>query len=244
MPRVTRQQYRAIQESLRPFEKALIDFYELQWHLKHTVPSVEEVTEYLRKSRPNIRQTTINYALTRRPVIKALDQRGIPFRQHTQTELTDQQKAAALTIMNMMDARPIAQKLDELGILPATYYAWLNDPVFKNFLDAKAEQNKINIKPMAVAELTKKINAGDWNALKFWLEATGELNNNDMPQSEVLLRMIIEIIQRHVKDGAIIMAIAEDMMKVTMNRTMPAAAIAGEIVEDDEVMEARKQLGV
>lgn len=235
--------YHAIKNALTSAEKDLIKYYEMQWALRSRVPSVEEVTAYLRNKRPNLRQTSVNYYLTRYPVRKALKERGIPFEQHTRDELTDQQQNAALTVMNMMDTRPVAEKLDALGILPATYYAWLNDPVFKNFLLAQAEQNKINVRPAAITEFTKKIHQGEWNAIKFWLETTGEFNNSDTPQSEILIRMIVEIVQKHVKDPATIMAIAQDIKLASANRTLEVAAITSTATEDPELEEAKKMIG-
>lgn len=240
----------AMAQQLQPAEKALINLYELHWMLGHRVPSVEEVTAELRKKMPKIRQTSVNYYLMRPPVIKALDQRGIPWRQHSQEELTGQQQAAALTVMNMMDTRSIPEKLDSIGVLPATYYAWLNDPVFKNFVDALTEQNKLNIRPTAVTEFTKKINQGDWQAIKYWLDATGEFNNSEAPRSEVLIGMIIEIIQKHVKDPELLLAIANEMMSVMSNKTYDTSHILeGEVTdlpvaEDVDLDFARKQLGV
>lgn len=247
---VSRQQYKAIKESLIPAEKALIKFYELNWVLKHTVPTVEEVTEHLRKDgRPNLRQTSVNYYLTRAPVIKALEVRGIPFRQHTREELTDQQMAAALTVMNMMDTRSIPEKLDSIGILPATYYSWLNDPLFRNFVNGLADQNKLNIRPTAVAEFTKKISEGDWNAIKYWMDVTGEFANDEanMPKAADLMRMLIEIIQKHVKDANVIMAIAEDIKLATANRalqTISQPALESQpVIYDPELEDAKKKLG-
>lgn len=245
---VYKSRYHAIKNALTAAEKALINYYELNWTLKSYVPTVEEVTEHLRIERPHLRQTSVNYYLTRQPVIKALEQRGIPFRQHTREELTDQQVSAAITVMNFADTRSNEDKLDELGILPATYYAWLNDPAFKNLVDSLADRNLTNIRPTAVAEFTKKINKGDWNAVKFWLETTGELTSKEAPQSEHLLRAIVEIIQKHVKDPETIIAIAQDIKLASANRTLEVAtqpqAITGSVVEDDPELEhAKKQLG-
>ncbi len=247
---VSRQQYLAIKNALTSAEKALIDFYELQWHLKHRVPTVEEVTEYLRKSRPNLRQTSVNYYLTRQPVKAALKKRGIPFEQHTREELTDQQLAAAVTVMNFADVRSIPEKLDQLGILPSQYYAWLNDPTFRNFVQSLADQNLNNIDPVAKTEFTKKIAQGDWNAVRFYLENTGTLHQNDAPQSEVLLRMIVEIIQKHVKDPEVIIAIAQDIKLAAANRTLEvvtntqAPALTNYTESDSELEDARKKLGI
>lgn len=222
-------------------ERQLIDYYELQWHLRHHVPTIDEISNHL-----HLGHTAINYFLTRKAVIKALENRGIPWKQHSQTDLTPTQVAAAVTVMNFADIRTTEAKLDQLGILPAQYYAWLNDPQFKNLVDNLADQNLANIRPSAIGEFTKKINSGDWNAVKFWLETTGALQNDNQPQSEQLLKMIVEIIQRHVKDPAVIVAIAQDIKLVSQNRTIDVntQAITGEIVEDQELTNARKKLGI
>ena len=237
-------QYWAIKEKLTTPEKDLINFYELQWMLRHNVPTIEEVAQHLKLS-----QVTVNYYFKRRQVIKALDERGIPWRQHTQDELTATQVAAAVTMMNFTDTRSNNEKLDQLGINPSQYYAWLNDPQFKNLIDNLADQNLRNIRPTAIGEFTKKINEGDWNAVKYWLETTGELQSTNVPQSEQLLKMIIEIIQKHVKDPDTIVAIAQDIKLASANRTLEVVtsppAITGEVVEEDlELAEARKKLGV
>jgi len=234
--------YWAIKESLTKQEKDLIDFYELQWHLRHSVPTIEELAQRLK-----VKQVAVNYYLQRRPVIKALDDRGIPWRQHSQEDLTATQVAAAITVMNPVDDRPINDKLDQLGILPATYYAWLNDPQFKNLVNNLADQNLTNIRPAAIAEFTKKINGGDWNAIRFWLETTGELNNSDAPQSEQLLKMIVEIIQDEVKDPEVIVRIAQRIKAASQNRTLEIITppmIESSVVEDQELVEARRKLGV
>ncbi|MFY3741625.1 MAG: hypothetical protein HMLIMOIP_002083 [Candidatus Nitrosomirales archaeon] len=237
----SRQQYWAIKNALTKSEKDLINYYELQWFLRHNVPTIEQVAKYLKLS-----QVTVNYYLKRRQVIKALEDRGIPWRQHSQGDLTATQVAAAITVMNMVDERPMSEKLDQLGILPATYYAWLNDPQFKNLVNNLADQNLSNVRPAAVAEFTKKINQGDWNAIKYWLDTTGELQS-DQPQSEQLIIMIIEIIQRHVKDPTTMVAIAQDLKAATQNRTLEVITppqITGELVEDQELIAAKKQLGL
>ena len=237
-----KKQYWAIKEALTTSEKDLIKFYEFQWHLRHNVPTIEEVATYLKLS-----QVTVNYYLQRRQVIKALDQRGIPWKQHTQEDLTATQVAAALTIMNFTDTRSNKDKLDQLGISPSQYYAWLNDPQFKNLINNLADQNLRNIRPAAIGEFTKKINEGDWNAVKYWLETTGELTNTNAPQSEQLIIMIIEIIQKYVKDSEIIMAIAQDIKLASQNRTLEVVTppmIESSVVEDQELAEARKKLGV
>lgn len=242
---VDRRTFYAVKNALTGKEKELINFYELNWHLRNRVPTIEEVAQQL-----DIKQVAVNYYLQRRPVTKALDARGIPWKQHTREELTATQVAAAVTVMNFADTRSNEDKLDQLGISPAQYYAWLNDPAFKNLVDNLADQNLANIRPAAIGEFTKKINQGDWNAIKYWLETTGELSNNDAPQSEQLLKMIVEIIQRHVKDPDTIIAIAQDIKLAAANRTLEVVTTPREITssvishDDVELAAAKKQLGI
>lgn len=243
MAYVDRATYFAIRKALSAKEKELINFYELQWHLRHNVPTVEEVAKQIKQS-----HTAVNYYLQRKQVVQALEDRGIPFRQHTQTELTPTQVAVAITVSNFADDRPVKDKLDQMGVNINTYYAWLNDPQFKNMVQHLSDQNLKNINPIAITELTKKINAGDWNAIKFYLETTGAVKNNDAPQSEQLLKMIVEIIQRHVKDPEAIVAIAQDLKLAAANRTLEVVVtphqITGEVVQDDPELDyAKKQLG-
>jgi hypothetical protein len=249
----------AIQEALRPVEKDLIKFYELQWFLRNRVPTLPEVVNHLRTNckikRPQLRQTSVNFFLTRPIVRKSLKAHGIPFEQHTVDEITDQQQAAALTVANFTDKRPIAEKLDQLGILPATYYAWLNDPAYRNLVQTMADQNMTNVDPIAKTEFVKKVQDGDWNAIKLYMEQTGTLKNNETPQSEIIIMKLIEILQIHIQDANVLGAIANDMIAAFSNRTLQTApgAVAGVLTGEfsdtssENQMEldfAKKQLGI
>ncbi len=242
MGKISRKQYFYIKNSLTSKEKELIDFYEVQWHLKARVPTIDEVAAKIGQG-----ITAVNYYLQRKPVIDALEKRGIKFQQHTQTELTSTQIAAATVMMNFADDRPAKEKLDELGILPATYYAWLNDPVFKNFVELQSQRTLGNIKPTAIAEYSKKIQQGDTRVLLHYMDNTGTITSDEAPESETLIKMLIEIIQEHVKDPEVIMNIATAIKNATLNRTLDVvegAVVAGEVVSNEEVVQAQKMLGV
>lgn len=240
----------AAKQALTPAEKELISFYEMQWHLRHHVPTVEEVHRHLLKRFEKIKLTSVNYYLQRQPVIKALKQRGIPFEQHTQNELTQQQIAVGIVMSNFTDTRNNKLKLDSLGINLNQYNTWLKDPTFRNFMESQANENLINIKPVALTELTKKISDGDWNAVKFYLETTGAVQPSNAPQSEVMLQMLIEVLQRHIKDPELMSKIATDLLAVSGNRTLEVTAepyvVPGEFIEDvpdKELEQAKKMLG-
>lgn len=244
---VTRKEYFAIKAALTRSEKDLIDYYEIQWTLKSYVPTIEEVAKYLKLS-----QVTVNYYLMRKPVMKALDDRGIKWKQHTQSELTATQVAVARTMMNFVDTRPNDEKLDELGVNATQYAAWLQDPQFSNLINVLADRNLEGIRPTAVTEFTKLINKGDWQAVKYYLDITGTAGQNEAPQNEALIIKFIEIIQKWVKDPDIIRGIAQDVQLAAANRTLEIAAsprqtFNGEVVNDGvdyELENAKKKLGI
>lgn len=248
---VTRAQYKAIKNSLTSSERDIVKYYELEYFLRNRIPSVEEVWAHLRKKYPKIKQITVNYSLNRYPVKQAIRNRGIKdFEAHTRGEITDQQQAAALVVSNFADERPISQKLDSIGVSSAQYYAWLDDPAFRELVNVRAEQNKINIRPVAIAEFNKKIQQGDFNAIKYWMESTGELRSESI-QTDLLMRSVIEIIQKHVKDPGVLEAIAVDILAVSQNRPLELDSppvINADVVEvnpvsSEEVREAQRKIG-
>lgn len=243
----------AIKNALTYSEKALIDFYELQWMLRHTVPTVEEVTKHLQNKfikegkHATIKQTAINYYLTRAPVIKALEERGIPWRQHSQGDLTSTQIAVANVMMNFSDTRSNNEKLDQLGVNPTQYYAWLNDPQFKNLIDSLSDQNLKNIRPTAITEFTKLVQKGDWNAIKYYLDITGAAVNESTTPIEQMMIMVLEVLQKHIKDPAVMNAVADDLIRVSSSRHLeatPQNSITGEVVDDYELEDAKRKLGI
>ncbi len=239
---VDRTTYHKIRAKPSQNERELVKYYEIQWLTYKRVPTVAEVANHL-----NLSHITVNYYLTKRFVVrKMLKERGIPFEEHTQSELTQEQVAAAALVMNFADERPVSHKLSSIGVSSAQYYAWLKNPQFKNMVDMMAEENKLNVRPAAIAEFTKKVHAGDWPALKFYLEATGEFAQ-EAPASDKIIPMLIEVIQKHVQDPATLMAIADDFKSIMQNKTLEydsPQAIEGSVVDSGILENAKKKLGI
>jgi hypothetical protein len=245
---VSKSQYRAIKNSLTPSEKELIKFYEINWQLKEGyVPTVDEVVDHLKKRWPKISHTSVNYYLKRYPVVKALESRGINFRQHTQEDLTATQVAVATVMANFADERSNTEKLDSLGVNAATYFAWMNNTNFKNFVTAMADRSLGHINPIAKVEYAKKIQEGNWNAIKHYMDVTQGVTNSDQPQSEALMKILIEIIQEEIKDPEVIMRIAHKMKLAAANKTLELSAIPSRVITSDdadpELENAKKMLG-
>jgi hypothetical protein len=209
-------------------------------------PSPEQAAKDLRYS-----VSEINVFLQNRNVIAALDRRGLPYitaGAQTNGELTSIQHAAALTVANFADERPIAQKLDELGVNPTQYYAWLDNPKFQKFVSDRADKNLKNVRPEAITEFAKLVRKGDFNALKYYFEATGEFRSQDTPDVSKLLQLVIEIIVKHVKDPAVLSRIGADLLAaapgvsntiIVDGETLIEDSIIEEIVEADAVNDNR-----
>jgi hypothetical protein len=240
---MNRKQYHAIRANLSAPERRLIEYYEVQWLLRGRVPTPEEVVNYLKAKYPSTNLISVNYYLQRAKVKQALQDRGIPYEENSRDELSATQIAAAATVMNFADGRSTKEKLHQLGISPSQYYAWLNDPQFKNFVNVLSEQNLNNIGPTAITEFTKLINEGDWKAIRFYLETTGAAKPTNAPSGDNFIQSLIEIIQKHVKDPRIIAAIAKDMELASSNKRNELVVEAEYTTESPEFIEAQKMIG-
>lgn len=159
--------------------------------------------------------TDIQFFLRNKLVQEALDRRGLPWKTsgHTNSaELTPTQVAVAIAVTNFADPRPPDQKLDDLGILPDQYRAWLNDPTFHAFVNQLADRNLDNVRPDAITEFTKLVRQGDLAAIKYYFEITGQFKQQSVTNIQALIQKLIEAVQRHVKDPQILAAIAQEIL--------------------------------
>lgn len=180
-------------------------------------PSVEQAALAL-----NLTQAEITTFLEEKIVQDALTKRGLPWQSvgsRTGRDLTGEQIATAITVMNFADDRSLDEKLEELGVLPQQYYAWLEDPVFHDFLTRRANKNLAHARPEALTGLAQLIKNRDFAAIKFYLEATGEFGNHqqEIINLKVAIQKLIEIVQTHIKDPTTLAAIAQDILKAIPN---------------------------
>lgn len=144
----------------------------------------------------------------------ALDRRGLPWRTAGgfQSELSPTQLAVAITMSNFADERSADQKLSELGVNPQQYYTWLNDPLFQDAVQKMADRNLEIIRPEAVAEFTKLVRKGDFQAIKYYFEVTGQFTSPDVTSVQAMIQKLVESVQRHVKDPDTLAAISKDIL--------------------------------
>lgn len=198
-----------INRKLSQKEKTYISYCEKFYFLNNFgFPTNEQAAVALGYSISEIQTFLLN-----RKVQSALESRGLPYLQSkSQSELTPTQVAAAITISNFADERSIDQKLDQLGVLPATYYTWLNDPTYQSFVQNLADRNLEIVRPEAVAQFTKLLRTGDFAALKYYFEVTGQFQQPEITNIKILVQKLVESVQKHVKDPEILLAITQDLM--------------------------------
>lgn len=149
---------------------------------------------------------------------QALEYRGLPYQSagvQSSGQLTPTQIAAAHTVLNFADDRPNDQKLSELGVLTTQWYAWLNDPTFQSYVQKLADNNLQNVRPEAMTEFAKLVRKGDFQAIKYYFEVTGEFGSQTSASEQqitAMLQLVVESVQRHVKDPEVLAAISRDLL--------------------------------
>ncbi|MGH7791732.1 MAG: phBC6A51 family helix-turn-helix protein, partial [Thermodesulfobacteriota bacterium] len=158
-------------------------------------------------------------------VQQRMERRGLPWKViGSSADLNSIQLAAAVTVSNFADEREISRKLDQLGVTSAQYYAWLQQPEFQDFVRKLANQNIENVHHEAVLSFNKLIREGDFQAIRYYFELTGVSQTGDVQNLKHMIQLIIESVQKHVKDPTVLAAISADLMSVTplANNVQPA----------------------
>lgn len=198
-------------------------FVDQFWRENNCFPSQEEIEEGL-----VISQTEIAFHFESEAVLKHITARGID---PTQTKdpnttkakskrrgqlgrLTDIQLATASLVLNPSDRRSLKEKLDALGVSPATYNGWKKNKVFMDYLSKQGEQLFGENMPEVHNALTTRATQGDIRATKLLYEVTGRwrgVQQDNQGDVKMLLIALIEILQKHVKDPVVLQAIAADI---------------------------------
>jgi Helix-turn-helix of insertion element transposase len=177
--------------------------------------------------------------------VDALRSRGIP--EHLlRTEsgtfngriLTEKQMQVANVLLDTLDKRSRLKKLTELGISTAEYNQWLRDPIYRQYCLERSEQLLLDNQHVAHMSLIDRVAQGDISAIKYFNSMTGRYRERAQTAVEVnvqnnygndTLISIVEIIQRHVKDPAVLSAIGDDILALQRGNqpdvvTMPSGA--------------------
>lgn len=204
-----------LMDPLSPVELEALYYIEEYWLDKREFPA----RLLLRKRVPEF---DLDDALKKLSFQIALNARGIHYKENG--DLTDQQVAAIATVTNWSDRRSRNAKLHGLGITAAMWNGWLRNPSFKRLLHKVAADGFDSEDITAQEGLTKAMARGDTSAIKFYMELTGRYRPGADANTQNLMQvvsLIVESIQRHVKDPEVFAAIASDCDSIMNGKGLP-----------------------
>jgi hypothetical protein len=150
--------------------------------------------------------------------------------------LTTKQHYALMIICQPLTNEPLSRRLKKAGISQTEYNNWMRDPIFSGLVREQTEAIIKGSQHLAHEALIKGLDKGDLNAVKYYNEMTGRYNPAKEQQADiaVVLTQVIEIIQRNVKDPAVLQAIARDMqMLAASNQLSTPVAGTGGVINGD-----------
>jgi hypothetical protein len=168
----------------------------------------------------------------------ALNARGVTFVNEMTSgkALSYAQLQVANMLMNIMDKRSLREKLQAAnlpGVTPAQVGAWMRQPAFQAHLRRRAQVLYDDADVSANLALVKAIDAGDLKAVQLFLEMTGRYTPRSTVDVNIhaVLARVVEIVSIHVRDPAILEAIAHDMENLELGKPQ-AIVVSSEVVLD------------
>lgn len=202
-----------------------ITFADQFWRENKCFPDQAEISIGLQINRQRIMEF-----LGSELVQKHLTARGIDWHQDKPAEtkanenrngysrrLTDIQLAVASTVLNPADRRPLAKKLETLGVSPATYNGWKKSKTFMNYMRTQSEELFGEAMPEVHNQLAIKAQQGDAKAMKLFYEISGRwrgVQGENQENIKLLIIKFIEVLQRHIEDPEVMAAIAKDIQAI------------------------------
>jgi hypothetical protein len=190
------------------FVRYAMGWFEMYWHENRRYPSNEEIMDRFGASLQQVQ--TLN---RHRFWLESLDRRGIE-RPGCGLELSDKQVAAIAMITNFNILEPLPIKLASIGVTEEELDGWYKNPLFKRALQNRADSVLDNVSIDADVELARAIKKGDFRAIKFYFEITGKANSQEVVDVRRAMQVLIEAVQKHVKDPEVLEAIATEVQSL------------------------------
>jgi len=186
--------------------------YEQLFWTHGAVPTEERVAELT-----GVRLETVKKYWQDDEFRQRLQKRGLPLDGgRSEQLLTVQQLDVANRMLNLADNRSKREKLQECGVSPQQYSAWLRQPAFQQYMARRGEELFKSADGDAYRALVGIVEAGDVQGLKLFFEMRGIYNPRmqvDINVDAVMLQ-VVEVISRHVRDPETLIAIAEDLERL------------------------------
>lgn len=149
--------------------------------------------------------------------LKSLERRGVAA--PTQVDpysgkplgLTDRQLAAIAILTNYHDQRAPAARLSILGVSEQELQGWMNNELFRSELQSRADEAFDHVGVDATVNLARHVRQGNLNAIKFYFEVTGRAQSPEEVNVKAAMNILIEAVQKHVKDPSILKAISDEV---------------------------------
>lgn len=189
----------------------IMPWLETYWNEHKRFPSVQSFIQEFGLSEQEVaalwNHKFFQRSLSRRgvPLPDQVDLHGNPY------SLTDRQVAAIAILTNYHDSRSPVARLSMIGVTEQELQGWMNNSVFKETLRSRADEVFDNVDIDASINLAKRVKKGDLNAIKFYFEVTGRAQSPEAVNVKQAMQVLIEAVQKHVKDPAILEAIAEEV---------------------------------
>lgn len=206
------------------------------WHLNKHFPGINIICEETGFSEEFVQEVISSERAQIRFKALGIDENSVPLAKRGelkkgQSRLSPIQTAAAEVMLNPYDKRSQTAKLKALGIKPTTYHGWTSNKLFSDYLRQRSEDLFGNAMPMAQDALVRKMMAGETSAIKLYMEIQGRYSKTGQQSSQdfrLLVLRLIEILQKHIKDPALLQIISEDVKYLV--DPQPRQVTAGEVI--------------
>lgn len=239
-------------EPLTDQDHDVLTFCEQHWNLSGSLPTLERAQEL------GLAKAKYEKALLKTQFQAALAERGIVLRNANEPFkarlLTAEQLAVANTLLDLTDTRSQKKKLQDLNVSTVKYQAWLKDPVFRRYLQDRAEATLDDNAHEVNMALMDSVRSGNVKAIEYYNEITGRFvpmsrrGSSHAPNvdTHTLITRIIEIIQKRVKDPALQGAIGQDLRNLIEANHMASQLTGGTGQQNEdyqpEALQRKKEL--
>lgn len=151
-------------------------------------------------------------------VIRGISLRGYDLNASEQEDyvLSEEQLVTANIMLDLRDNRSQKNKLKDCGVSTAKWEGWLRDPAFQSYIRGRAESLLGDNLHESHLALLDRVRSGDMVAIKYFNEITGRYvpNANDKADVNAVLMLVLEVIQREVRDPEILGRISQGLMAI------------------------------
>lgn len=138
------------------------------------------------------------------------------------SRLTPDQVMTLQIVTDPTNKRPLGSKLRQAGITYATWRNWMRDQAFADAVKTTAEEMLQDMVPATHARVANKADAGDLKAVEMLYQLTGRYDpaKQQMLEMTTVVRLLLEIISRHVTDPVALKQITTEVDLVLQGETL------------------------